>query len=60
MDTPYQKNEKFVLELYEYLGNQLEDHLDDSFEKIVEKGLRHESLFPKKMSVVAPKEEQKP
>jgi len=60
VDTPYQKNKKFVLSLDEYIGNQLVDHLDDSFEKIFEKALRHESLFPKKMSVVAPKEEQKP
>ena len=51
---------KFILGLDEYLGNQLVDHLDGSFEKIVEKALRHESLFPKKMFVVAPKEDHKP
>ncbi|MFK8802882.1 hypothetical protein, partial [Escherichia coli] len=53
IDSPYQKNEKFVTGLDAYLGRQLVDHLDDPFEKLVEKALRHESLFPKESSVVA-------
>ena len=53
IDSPYQKNEKFVIGLDAYLGRQLVDHLDDPFEKLVEKTLRHESLFPRESSVVA-------
>ena len=61
IDTPYQKNEKFVLGLDAHIGKPLVDHLDDSFEKIVEKAIRHESLFPKEANVVtATKEVQKP
>ena len=41
IDTPYQKNEKFVLGLDAHIGKPLVDHLDDSFEKIVEKAIRH-------------------
>ena len=36
------------------------DHLDDPFEKLVEKALRHESLFLKDVAVVATKEVPKP
>ena len=46
--------------LDKYLGNQLVDLLDDTYEKIMEKALRHERLFPKEKSVVAAKEEPKP
>ena len=61
IDSPYQKNEKFVTGLDAHLGRQLVDHLDDPFEKLVEKALRHESLFPRESSVVAvTKEESKP
>ena len=34
------------------------DHLDDPFEKLVEKALRHENLFPMEGSVVALTKEQ--
>ena len=61
IDTPFQKNEKFVMGLDTYIGRPLVYHLDDPFEKIVEKVVRHESLFPKEANVVATtKEAQKP
>ena len=60
INTPYQKNEKFVMGLDTYIGRPLVDHLDDPYEKIVKKVGRHESLFPTVEPVVASKEEQKP
>ena len=41
--------------LDKYLRNQPVDHLDDTYEKIVEKALRHESLFPKEETVIIAK-----
>lgn len=61
IDTPYQKNEKFVMGLDTYIGRSLVDHLYDSFEKIVKKAVLHESLFPKGENVIATtKKVQKP
>ena len=61
IDTPYQKNEKFFTDLDTYIGRPLVEHLDDSFEKIMEKSVCHEILFPKEENVVvATKEVQKP
>ena len=62
IDTPEKKNEKFITGLDGYLGERLINHIDETFESIVGKALRSESLYPKsKVDVaIASVEESKP
>ena len=47
IDTPEKKNEKFITGLDQYLGERLINRIDETFESIVGKALRSESLYPK-------------
>merc|ERR1711890_122866 len=60
IDTPEKKNEKFITGLDGYLGERLINHIDETFESIVGKAFRSESLYPKSKTEVAFAEEPKP
>ena len=62
IDTTEKKNEKFITGLDQYLGERLINHIDETFESIVGKALRSESLYPKPKTevVVASAEGPKP
>ena len=60
IDTPEKKNEKFITGLDGYLGERLINHIDETFESIVGKALRSESLYFKSKAEVASAEEPKP
>ena len=47
MTFPQKKNEKFIIGLDQYLGERLINHIVETFESIVGKALRSESLYPK-------------
>ena len=60
IDTPEKKNEKFITGLDGYLGERLINHIDETFESIVGKALRSESLYPKSKTEAASAEGPKP
>ena len=53
IDTAEKKNEKFITGLDGYLGERLINHIDETFESIVGKALRSESLYPKLRTGIA-------
>ena len=53
IDTAEKKNEKFITGLDGYLGERLINHIDETFDSIVGKALRSESLYPKPRIEVA-------
>ena len=60
IDTAEKKNKKFITGLDGYLGERLINHIDETFESIVGKALRSESLYPKSKTEVASAEGLKP
>ena len=60
IDTPEKKNEKFITGLDGYLRERLINHIDETFESIVGKALRSESLYPKSKTEAASAEGPKP
>ena len=60
IDTVEKKNKKFIIGLDGYLGERLINHIDETFESIVGKALRSESLFPKSKNEVATASAEKP
>lgn len=47
MNTAEKNNEKSIIGIDEYLGERLINHIDETFEYVIGKELRLESLHPK-------------